>query len=184
MDITTFKRKGQRLLSNSLSRNQIKECSRMLLIKNDQEEVMRLWELGKKLRVIFSCEDEDIVKRIMEVERRDKRELQKMEGGRGGEGKSMGEIMIIFSHDVRGLVGNIKKRGIKGVVSKERAKLVCLQEIKMEEVMEATCRAIVSNFEVEWRILPTINTVRGVLCVWKKRALEVEEVCMGHGFWV
>lgn len=184
MDITTFKRKGQRLLSNSLSRNQIKECSRMLLIKNDQEEVMRLWELGKKLRVIFSCEDEDIVKRIMEVERRDKRELQKMEGGRGGEGKSMGEIMIIFSHDVRGLVGNIKKRGIKGVFSKEGAKLVCLQEIKMEEVMEATCRAIVSNFEVEWRILPTINTVRGVLCVWKKIALEVEEVCMGHGFWV
>lgn len=56
---------------NSVTDSGIRNCNKIFWLKNDEFEAAKLWALGKKLGANFPGRDEDIVRRIQDLERRD-----------------------------------------------------------------------------------------------------------------
>ena len=66
--------------------------------------------------------------------------------------------MMIMSHNVRGLGGNLKRRP-----RAQGAEIICLQETKIGLVSKQLCATMWGGSEVELKKLPVVNSVGGAV---------------------
>lgn len=58
-------------LSNSMSDTGIDLCNRHFWIKNSENKARTVWDLGKRMGEVCERDDEEVVRRLVEMEQRD-----------------------------------------------------------------------------------------------------------------
>ncbi|XP_057427959.1 uncharacterized protein LOC130721213 [Lotus japonicus] len=63
---------------NSLSDKTVANCNRRFWLQNVEGEAKKLWRLGEEMRAVFKGSEEEIVERLIEMEKRDQQGWTKM----------------------------------------------------------------------------------------------------------
>lgn len=71
--------------------------------------------------------------------------------------------MMIMSHNVRGLGGNMKRRPTCNWIRAQGAEIIFLQETKIGLVSKLLCATMWGGSEVELKKLPVVNSVGGAV---------------------
>ncbi|RVW93092.1 Transposon TX1 uncharacterized 149 kDa protein [Vitis vinifera] len=116
-----------------------------------------------------------------------KRRKEGMGRGRGkGYGivelQLFGKVLPLFGNANRGLGANDreKRKLIKDVIKTQKANLVCLQEIKLQEMTSAIVRSLGVGRCLEWGALNSRGAAGGVVVFWDNRVLQLEEMEVGN----
>lgn len=64
---------------------------------------------------------------------------------------------------------------MKQLVSQQRLDLISIQELKIEQVDEFTCKALWVDEELEWFCKPATRIAGGLLLIWRKNLITLEE---------
>lgn len=91
-------------------------------------------------------------------------------------------FMKIVSFNVRGLGGRVKKRELKKLVNREKLDMMCIQETKLENISQRTCRAIWAGDDFEWCFLPSAGRSGGILCLWRDNSFQLRQSFIGTNF--
>lgn len=81
----------------------------------------------------------------------------------------------IISWNVRGINDGKKHRIIMGCLKRWKPDLICLQEIKTEEINLQIIRNLWNGSKVDWVFLPADGAARGILIMWDKEKF----ICRG-----
>ena len=76
----------------------------------------------------------------------------------------------------------VKWTAIRRLVKKHRIDLLCLQEMKREQIDNTMCQAIWGDTDVSWEMQLALNTTGGLLCLWSEKSFKVERKVSGRGF--
>ena len=90
--------------------------------------------------------------------------------------------MKIISYNVRGLGKGVKWGAIRRLEKQEGVDMICLQETKKELVDKAMCQALWGHVEINWEMLPAINSAGGILCLWGDNSFRLQRKISGTGF--
>ena len=85
----------------------------------------------------------------------------------------------ILSWNVRGVNDREKRKLIKEVIKSQKADLVCLQETKIQEMLNGLVKSLGVGRCLEWGVLNSRGAARGVLVFWDNRVLKLEEMEVG-----
>jgi exonuclease III len=78
----------------------------------------------------------------------------------------------IVSWNVRGLNDKDKRLRMRNLIRTWKADIICLQETKMAAINRRVIQSLWGNQHVDWIILGSNGTARGVLLMWDKRVVE------------
>ena len=76
----------------------------------------------------------------------------------------------------------IKWAAIRKLNLKYKVDLVCLQETKKENFTKLICQNIWGDSNVSWDSVPSVQTARGLLCMWNNSDFEVDRRVKGRNF--
>ncbi|XP_022862145.1 uncharacterized protein LOC111382408 [Olea europaea var. sylvestris] len=97
---------------------------------------------------------------------------------KGGK-SSFKMISKIISWNVRGLNEPGTRLGVRNLLRKWRADLVCLQETKVEDVSRDIVSSLWGGQHVGYQFLGSSGASGGILIVWDTRVFDMEEVSEG-----
>jgi len=72
-------------------------------------------------------------------------------------------MMKIISINVRGLGGNVKRKYLRDLISKEQANMVCLQKTKCFVLSKESCYLLWGSNELDW-VENGANNIAGGIC--------------------
>lgn len=90
--------------------------------------------------------------------------------------------MRILSFNVRGLGSKVKWRVIRDLIAREKVDLACFQEVKLDTLNPRVCHQIWGDVDCDWVFSPAVNRGGGLLCLWKKGTLAVQDCVIEPGF--
>jgi len=82
--------------------------------------------------------------------------------------------MIIISLDIRGLGGETKMRYVRNLISKEGAKLVCIQETKTNSMLDAKYFLLWGDSNIGWLHNEGVDKVGSMLTMWHKEVFNYD----------
>ena len=68
-----------------------------------------------------------------------------------------------------------KRKVIKSVIRKQKVDLFCIQETKIQDMIDRVVRSLGTDRFLEWKALNACGSAGGILICWDKRALELLE---------
>ena len=86
----------------------------------------------------------------------------------------------LLSWNVRGVNDSSKRKVIKAMIRSQKVDLFCVQETKIQSMIEGLVRSLGSGRFLDWGALDAQGAVGGILICWDKRTLEVLEIGMGQ----
>ena len=89
------------------------------------------------------------------------------------------KIKILFLN-VRGVNDPDKRRVIKSFLRSNRVDLVCLQETKVQQMNNIMARSLGVGRFLNWRALNAEGSVGGILLLWDKRRISLEDSVAGN----
>ena len=89
--------------------------------------------------------------------------------------------MKIMTYNIRGLGGRIKRKVVKQLVKEKEVEMLCIQESKLEIVDLRICKQVWGDSEVEWKVIPALNSAGGIITMWNKGDFSVTEEFLGVG---
>jgi len=90
--------------------------------------------------------------------------------------------MIIVNLNIRGLGGGTKARYLRPIIGCEEEKIVCLQETKTSELLDARCYTLWGDNKVGWIHNKGDNGSGSLLSLWNTESFSYESHVMGKGF--
>ena len=85
----------------------------------------------------------------------------------------------ILSWNVRGLNGGNKRLRVRNLLSQWKVDIVCLQESKLELIMNSLVQSLWRCPYVEWCHVASNGASGGILIMWDRRVVSKLEVCLG-----
>ena len=79
----------------------------------------------------------------------------------------------VLSWNVRGANDSSKRKIIKTFIRNQKVDLLCIQETKIQPMLEGVVRSLGSGRFLDWRALEADGAVEGILICWDKRSLEI-----------
>ena len=86
----------------------------------------------------------------------------------------------MLSWNVRGLNCKVKRSQIRNALKLWNAELICLQETKLSNIGRAEVGSIWGNRFADWVVLESEGASGGILIMWDKRVIEVQEWVKGQ----
>ncbi|RVW89154.1 hypothetical protein CK203_040262 [Vitis vinifera] len=93
----------------------------------------------------------------------------------------------LLSWNVRGANDSSKRKVIKAMIRSQKVDLFCIQEKKIQSMLEGMVRSLGSGRFLDWGAMGAHGAAGGILICWDKRTLEVLEMEWGSsqflGIW-
>jgi hypothetical protein len=91
--------------------------------------------------------------------------------------------MIVYSYNIRGLGGDVKRRRIKQLILSENVDFMAIQETKLEAISDSLCYSLWGGPNCDWAFLPSEGSSGGILSLWRKVNLSLFLPLLGKGLW-
>ena len=79
----------------------------------------------------------------------------------------------IPSWDVRGANDSSKRKIIKTFIRNQRVDLICIQETKIQSMLEGIVRSLGFGRFLDWKAMNAEGASGGILICWDKRSLDI-----------
>ena len=86
----------------------------------------------------------------------------------------------LLSWNVRGANDSSKRKLIKAMIRSQKVDLFCIQEKKIQSMLEGMVRSLGSGRFLDWGAMGAHGATGGILICWDKRTLEVLEMEVGQ----
>ncbi|KAF1877873.1 hypothetical protein Lal_00038182 [Lupinus albus] len=134
-------------------------------VRSDDKNALKMWELSKQFGVSFEGEDSVMIKRIEDLEERDR-------------------IGFTNSNQGERQGSSLTKRGVKELIKSKDVDFIGFQETKLEECNVDFCVSLWGNNECEWDFIPSVGRSGGILSIWDKNKFQKVNSYIGTGFWL
>ena len=86
----------------------------------------------------------------------------------------------ILSWNVRGANDSSKRKIIKAFIRNQRVDLICIQETKIQSMLEGIVRSLGFGRFLDWKAMNAEGASRGILIFWDRRSLDILDWEEGH----
>ena len=86
----------------------------------------------------------------------------------------------ILSWNVRGANDSSKRKIIKTFIRNQRVDLICIQETKIQSMLEGIVRSLGFGRFLDWKAMNAEGASGGILICWDRRSLDILDWEEGH----